>query len=184
MPASSNAGRSKIAPRAVRSKAANGKYSGRTETVLGILHTGRMCPRCVAVAWAAAVTSRISERGRAGTRAPHSGDALGVFCSAPARGRADAGSQVTCSSAGKLRRPGSHSSIAIVDNAGLALEVAVVHTAALIVASGRRRPEGPSTALSGSRCSRRFWVDLRRIWAGNSRLWARSPFGAQCEGGS
>ena len=29
------------------------------------------------------------------TRAPHSGDALVVFCSAPARGRADAGSDVT-----------------------------------------------------------------------------------------
>ena len=40
------------------------------------------------------------------TRAPHSGDALVVFCSTPARGRADAGSDVT----GPLRaswRPGA-----------------------------------------------------------------------------
>ena len=51
---------------------------------------------------------------------------------------------------GQPSAPGSQPSIAIVDNAGLALEVAVVHTAALIARAGLSH--GLFTALLGSRC--------------------------------
>jgi hypothetical protein len=59
-------------------------------------------------------------------------------------------------------------SFAVVDNAGLALEVAVVHTAALIAASGL--VAGAVYRALGLEVLRRSWFDLRRIWAGSLAL--------------
>jgi hypothetical protein len=53
-------------------------------------------------------------------------------------------------------------------NAGLALEVAVVHTAALIAASGL--VAGAVYRSLGLEILRRAWFDLRRIWAGSLAL--------------
>ena len=53
-------------------------------------------------------------------------------------------------------------------NAGLALEVAVVHTAALIAASGL--VAGAVYRSLGLEILRRTWFDLRRIWAGSLAL--------------
>jgi hypothetical protein len=53
-------------------------------------------------------------------------------------------------------------------NAGLALEVAVVHTAALIAASGL--VAGAVYRSLGLEILRRSWFDLRRIWAGSLAL--------------
>jgi hypothetical protein len=64
--------------------------------------------------------------------------------------------------------PGRPLSIAVVDNAGLALEVAVVHTAALIAASGL--VAGAVYRALGLEMLRRSWFDLRRIWAGSLAL--------------
>ena len=69
---------------------------------------------------------------------------------------------------GQASAPGRQPSIAVVDNAGLALEVAVVHTAALIVASGL--VAGAVYRALGLEMLRRSWFDLRRIWAGSLAL--------------
>jgi hypothetical protein len=61
--------------------------------------------------------------------------------------------------------PGRPLSIAVVDNAGLALEVAVVHTAALIVVSGL--VAGAVYRALGLEVLRRSWFDLHRLWAGS-----------------
>jgi hypothetical protein len=69
---------------------------------------------------------------------------------------------------GQASAPARQPSIAIVDNAGLALEVVVVHTAALIAASGF--VAGAVYRALGLEMLRRSWFDLRRIWAGSLAL--------------
>ena len=105
-------------------------------------------------------------------------DALVVCCSAPARGRADAGPDVTGPLRATFRARERRRLSAIVVNAGLALEVAVVHTAALIAASGL--VAWAVYRALGLEMLRRSWFDLRRIWAGSLALvgalavWTRS----------
>jgi hypothetical protein len=69
---------------------------------------------------------------------------------------------------GQASAPGRQASVAVVDNAGLALEVAVVHTAALVAASGL--VAGAVYRALGLEVLRRSWFDLRRIWAGSLAL--------------